>query len=500
MEFRALSDAGPQAPPKVEESAPEVRRHRFFMILLVGGLQCWLAVAVFVLLRTWVGDGAASNNEMWSIRSAPQCETEQSSRQTCTLRPEHLLLPHIESSDYVLVQSATRQPCAFSLEAAARNQLPLAQAIEKIEHACGLTYLGQPEDPTQLCDLLEQEPCSLFFVAGEHLLPCASVVAGPLESNGNPRKASTARPLITVAPGITFSDALLRLFHAKSLARGSKRAPDNFAGSAFSGWLVLPLLSLGEADVHRVMAIMGRMAGAVAQPSRPDPVLVDLAGLKSCPSKEQLVETMRVVHTLGLKPVGYIPAGTPQQQLVLLKHEAQIQARFMSFRVLSEARSDCPTLPTFSTAGIIDQVEAALATLAVDKTPLAVVLHWPHAGISERSKQDTLRTILDMGAFLAVGLDTSTPRTVLTGRGGLGVVSLGAYLDERVLASSTGASSGVMVQCAQQGLSAPGCTVTPIAHSLGEPVPVPNRNCSTCPLLPSHFFERLWDTRSCESE
>jgi hypothetical protein len=327
---------------------------------------------------------------------------------------------------------------------------------------------------------------------------CVSVLAGPFTRGGAPIASAPERPYLTVLPGVSIDTALLLTMKLRSLA-GDHSYAETWKGSAHEGWLVVPLLGWAppEGSLAEAASALARLARAVTDNPRPQPVLLDLAGLETCPSREQLAGIISLAESWGIRPFGYLAAGEQvhQQGGDLMQRDSHV-GLVLSFRV--GATGPCSTLPQVAGKALSEAILSQMESYALfDPERVTVLLHWQGSVLSPGEKADLVKEALASGVSLVVGFERAAAHGLLAANRGLGLVNAGAFLGGDFLLPSPYQPSGLLVQCTEVAASRRTCRLLPVALSLGEGAPVTGPECASCKLLPRDYFESVWGELSC---
>jgi len=480
------------------------RNDRLIAILERVVATLWLCAAIGLLLKV-----VASQEGERSFAANPHvpaalCGDEASWADECpALSSRHLVKNSTDDSALYLVRSAASPGCPFPEDGAVMSEAKSLTELEKqLGARCGLALRHSRVDEDNLCFTLTNDPCGAFFVSAKSVRPCAAVVAGPFDASGAFLTAPVESPFLTVLPSVTLSSLLLDILDLRQTVVGELRHLEGWRGTAYAGWLVLSTRKLRVPSDHRIAAqtALSRIAASVAaRPPRPQPVLLDLAGLERCPDSKQLTDMLSEMESIGIRPFGYYPVSADLgPDPIRLASDGRERAMLMSLRIrsLEEDGEGCATLPEIPSGVVVQAIRNRLNQELEPPEFTAVFLHWPSEAPGDSEWETLVREVLELGVSLVVGYSSGNAGPLLVGESGLGVVNAGSAMDDRSILPSALIPSGLAVRCFSVG-SGTTCRSIPVAQTMAEPLPVTSRDCRGCGLLPNRFFDRLSHGRQC---
>jgi hypothetical protein len=382
-----------------------------------------------------------------------------------------------------LVRAAAAGPCSPTHT----PSTPLSQSIQD----CGGELLVDAE-PGEVCDVAAESPCALLRIAAKDLRSCVTVVSGPYDAAGEPAKGFPVAPYLTVLPGFSLSDLLFSFLDWRKELSGSFRPLAHFEGTAFSGWLVIPVLDL-DISVDRLadaQHLFTRTAAAIGARPRPRPVLLDLGGLRTCPAVEALPRIIAEFEGIGLEVFGYGEFEADAESTgpaVNLSMDGEPYGLALSVR-LSMAPRECASLPAVRPTDLPLVLASRLALERKFGEPLYLALHLPDTTVTERMLTETLQALEEVPGQVVVTL-FRTPHAgeVRSVANGLQVLDMGLFFGEGNLLPAARRPSGWFLQCHRYPGGGTACATLPVAGVFGEPDLVTHAGSPSCHFLPADF-------------
>ena len=305
-------------------------------------------------------------------------------------------------------------------------------------------------------------------------------------------------PDLTVFPGLNIDETSLAVVRVRQPITDGFKPYRAWKGRAFSGWLVLPLLGFETSPDMLVESVdvLRSAASAVEGLPKPNPVIVDLGGLKNCPEEESLMALLTQLEAAGLKPAGHEPLDDePGKGIVLLEQAGTQEIVLFSLRI--DEKSNCPTLPSLRASQAALAIQVHKEYTSGPHHPLIVtLLHWVQP---PRAHNQTAlhKELVAAGADLIVGFAGPVPAPPLQIDNSLFFQNVGLAWDRRGLLAPNARSvnpAGQVIQCFTKPLTDRFCRAIPTALSLIEAVPVPDVSCPTCAFLPgnTNWFPDDW--------
>lgn len=467
----------------------------------------WLCAGLAFLVKFIATDGPAQPVAAHPHMPPGLCETGPNVRPECpSLSSRHLVRNARDDSAMYIVRSASGPGCPFPEDAAlAAEANSLTDLDARLKTRCGLALRHSRIDEDNLCFILAQDPCGAYAVSATSVRPCASVVAGPFDALGTRLDAPAEPPFLTVMPALALNNLLLDLHDLKQAVVGPLPHLADWHGTAYAGWLVLSAQRMSVSADRRIAAqtALSRMAAAVAgMAPRPQPVLLDLAGLEVCPDSDQLTAMTTEMESIGIRPFGFYPVSPDLgPEPIRLASGGEERAVLFSLRVRrmeGGAGAACATLPEVAPGAVVQSIRSRLSQELEPRPFTAVFLHWPEATPADDEWTLLVETLLEEGVSVVVGFGSGGAGPVTAAGSGLGIVNAGSAMDERSILPSALIPSGLALRCFAVG-SGTACTTIPVAQTLGEPLAVTARDCRGCALLPEHFFDELSGGFRCEN-
>ncbi len=442
----------------------------------------WLTAGAIFLVRALLPNPVASPEVPRALPAWCQKQpTVNAAACLWTDRAATLLAPdprHVAEAHY-LVRPFGASPCTLR---PLSSNTPEATLLER----CGQTRASPHESKS--CDL-PGDSGQLVALPVEQLDGCATVVGGPYDHTGNVLGGPVVPPILTLFPGLSISTSLLDFIDLRKDLDNDFLPLDRLEGRAFSGWLVLPLhqLDILAVDMPRALHLLTRAARAIGPRPFPDPVLLDLAGLSTCPSPGALPTVITEFEGIGLAPVGYRrPLPEPQPlAFETLARGGQPVLRVLSLRV-SLATTPCPTLNSISPVGLFAQVASLIEAEARPDLPTALLLHFPDDSVSDATRETLLAQLDSLPGPLVVALFRRTSAGPLqAGRNGPRVMDMGNLIHEDSLLPSVTPPSGWVVQCYAPLAGSLTCVPRLVAGYFGDTLPLAAGPCNACQFLPA---------------
>jgi len=465
-------------------------------------LQLWLcAIIAFCLKAAWNGKGEAAEAAR-SHSGPPLCSGSIAHPAIrCSLDPNAWAVKKAsgEEQGSYLVRSALAPPCPYPNQMKGFSATSRDEAVRLLETMCGYSLPPNQEETAAADDGdAPHTHCRLRMLPADRLTPDVSVVAGPFDREGNLLQAKPEPPYLSIVPAVSVTQNLLDLVEAKEWT-STPSLLDSWRGSAFSGWLVVPLVrfDVPKEDLLAALSLLRKIGRSVDIRPRPQPVVIDLAGLAACPSEKQLNAMRSDLEGIGFKSFGYRLSDDPSlQQAARLSIARENFAVVISMRV-TRRRSSCSTLPAVEPANLLSAVMTQFDSEVLPVTTPVVLLHWMDQNISPEERTAAIKELLDNDIPLVLGFGEGPVGPALAYFGGLGVANAGMFVDERSILPSAFVTSGLFTHCTRLNELGQTCSFLPVAQTLGEPAPVPGLNCRSCNLLPHDYFRAVWNLDGC---
>lgn len=467
------------------------RKERIRAVLERFVIHLWVTALVILAVRHFVpvpsAEAARPNQGPgWCSPSLPAAAGD------CRWHPDDLTLtvpaPDQIDAAFYLARPFSHGPC---------SPIPqdLSRDFASVLGACGAELLHDVGD-LDLC-VPGPDKGRVYRVPAGEISPCATIVGGPYGDNGDPIAGQPTPPFLTIYPALDFTDELLDFVELRKKYNSAYAALAQLEGSAFSGWLVLPVhgLDIPVSSLPAAQHLLTRAAAAVGLQPVPNPVLLDVAGLALCPTPQAMPRILSEMDAVGLRPIGHgvapklLPAG--MLGILPLTRRGETVAQVLSVR-LTLSSSECATLQSVRPKELPLLLADSLALADHGAVPTALLLHRADDTVDDAA-METLLAELDVlpGNLLVTVFQQSSAGPLSSGTNGPRVLDMGAAIHEDSLFPSAVMPHGWLVQCYQLATGTMTCTPRLLAGYFGEALPVAGGHCNACSFLPATLDDVL---------
>jgi len=467
------------------------RKERIRAVMERFVMHLWMTALIILGIRFFLPGPPAearrpNTGPHWCAPDAPATAAE------CRWLPDELTLtiPSKEqaSAAFYLARPFSHGPCGFFPQELSRSFADvLADCDAELVHEAGNIDLCKPGP----------DKGRVYRIPADEAGPCATIVGGPYGPDGQTIPGRSIPPFLSIFPALEVTSELLDFVESRKRYDSGYEALRPLEGSAFAGWLLLPLhgLDIPVASLHNAQHLLTRAAAAVNMPPVPNPVLLDLAGLSLCPTVEAMPRILAEMDAVGLRPIGQTTTtpATPAHllRIVPLARQGKNVAQVVSVR-LTMATDECQTLQSSRPTELAPLLAESITLADLGDVPTALMLHRTDGSVSDAAMASLLEELDALALDLLVAVfGKSAAGPLRSGANGPRILDMGVAVHEDSLFPAAVMPHGWLVQCYQPANGSMTCVPRLVAGYFGEALPVAGGACNACSFLPSSLDEVL---------